>query len=72
MAKIFVVEACYDYEGFEIIHVASTKELAEQWRNKYFEKTFQQSIEYWQTKNKSKYFGSVDNVGIEEFTIDND
>ena len=72
--KVYIVKGGHDYEGFEIIHVASTKELAEEWKDSHYAFRYPyEDTKGWDKKwvnQNSDWIGYYDYIEIEEFEID--
>lgn len=74
--KVYIVIGQYDYEGSLILFVASTKESAEAWRDKYFQQenrgTMKEPYIKWVAKPSSGWFGEFDAFDIEVWDVDVD
>lgn len=74
--KVYILEGGHDYEGFSILHVASSKKLAKQWRDKHlqYRNPYPDDPKWpgkaWCFNSELGYIGYYDSLDIEEFILD--
>lgn len=73
MTKVYIVVGGYDYEGYEVIYVASTKEGAKKWMSlwtqyyPFLEDEWLKNLQKWKREG---YFVEYDYMRIIEMPVD--